>query len=74
MEEKDAMTKIKRGIHDPELVEILCKECNAHITRGHHMRKKGCHFTCVDPNIKERIKIVKYGRPQVFRDTQNVGK
>ncbi|XP_072042578.1 uncharacterized protein [Amphiura filiformis] len=73
MEKKDTMTKIKRGIHQPDAVDILCKECNMHITWGSYMRKKGCHYTCVDPEIKHKVRIVKYRSPQVYRDTQNIG-
>ena len=70
---KEEKIRTKKGIHNPEDVKMLCKECNEYITKASYVRMKGCHYTCVDPNIKERIKIVDQRRRE-FKTTVNTGK
>ena len=72
MVRKEEKIKTKKGIHNAEDVTLLCKECSKYITKASFIRTKGCHYTCVDPNIKERIRIVDQRR-RAFRTTVNTG-
>ncbi len=69
-EEKE---KTRKGTYKPEDVTLFCKECNSYITKGSYIRKKECHFTCVDPEIRHRI-IVLEKPGQRFRTTANAGR
>lgn len=76
LERQDKMSQAAKHLFSQTLdsVEMLCKECNAYITKGSFMSKKGCHYTCKDPEVKQRITVVPYTKTDRYRDSETIGK
>ncbi|XP_033100025.1 probable ATP-dependent RNA helicase DHX58 isoform X2 [Anneissia japonica] len=53
-------------------VEVLCKECSTFLCLGSDLRQRGCHYTCIDPEFRNKIQE-KERNGQGFRDTTNLG-
>ncbi|XP_072032318.1 uncharacterized protein [Amphiura filiformis] len=69
---RPTIDKILEAMYNSEDVKLVCKECKNYITNASYIRTKGCHYTCIDPEIKQRIKIVGM-RGRQFRTTINTG-
>ncbi|XP_072042579.1 LOW QUALITY PROTEIN: uncharacterized protein [Amphiura filiformis] len=72
MVRNEEKAKTRKGMYNPDDVKMFCKECNNYITKASYIRTKGCHYTCIDPDIKQRIIVVEK-RGRQFRTTINTG-
>ncbi|XP_077864009.1 ATP-dependent RNA helicase DHX58-like [Saccoglossus kowalevskii] len=63
----------RRNMHGVEGIRVLCKECNHFVCDATYLLKKGTHYICTDPEFFNRIRETRYRKPQVYRDTDNIG-
>ncbi|XP_072042251.1 ATP-dependent RNA helicase DHX58-like [Amphiura filiformis] len=53
--------------------DMLCRECKTYITNSSFMRKNGCNYTCVDPDVEDKVIVVLKEKPDRYRDSETIG-